>query len=109
MYGSNHAFISTAGYYSTTSELTAANGYVQGGSNLNNLTLSGSSGLIWTGSDNVWTATGAGFTAYYGVIYDVTVNSSLVACFDFAVGKSASNNGTFKITWNTTSGILKLE
>lgn len=61
-------------YADLTSELTTANGYTNGGQTLTSVTLNNSSGIItFDCADPSWTASGAGITARFAVIYDDTV------------------------------------
>lgn len=91
--------------YSTTNELATANGYTQGGMAIPSLAASGTNPRKLTGDPNVWTATGAGFTAYYAVIYDPDDSDQVIAEIDFGGAQTASGGGTFTITWHA-DGIL---
>lgn len=74
---------SPATYASINNELPTANGYTSGGFSVGVGTLSGGAGIATITFDVAnasWTASGAGFTARAGVLYNVTTGL-LVAYF----------------------------
>jgi len=88
-----------------TGELSTANGYTSGGASLASITWTKSGATVtWDAADTVFTATGAGITARYGVILDdSTASKDLVGyiLLDTApadVTATAGNTMTFQ--WN---------
>lgn len=73
----NDLTLASAIYGGLTSEHSNANGYTTGGEAITGVTWLESSGTVTFDCDNVvWTASGAGITARYAVIYkNATVNS----------------------------------
>jgi len=96
--------------YSTTNECPETGNYVRGGyafdHDLQSVTdVDGSNWDIFDiNEDAAWTT--ATITARYAQLYDATVPSKLVCCFDFGADKS-STAGTFKVVFNT-DGVIKL-
>jgi hypothetical protein len=107
LYNVSFAFTATDTTYSTTNELATANGYTQGAKALGAQAIAGTTTVKWTADPTVWTSSGAGFTAYFAVIWDDTNADHLVCCVDFGGAKTASGGGTFTITWDA-NGILSL-
>lgn len=65
---------SSTTYAGLTGEVANGNGYTTGGNSVTG-SLSGTTTVTFDTSDPaVWTATGAGFTARYGVLYEVSGN-----------------------------------
>jgi hypothetical protein len=106
LYDSNHAFTAGDTAYTTTNELTTAgaSNYVVGGATLANQAVTVSATTKWAGDNSAWT--GASFTAYHAVLYDVTNSSSLICSIDFGGAKTVAS-GTFTIAWNA-AGIITL-
>ena len=94
-----------------TNELSTANGYTAGGATLSGVTWGHSSGTAtFDDTGNVqWTASDAGITARYAILYSSTADK-LVAyiLLDSApADKTATAGNTFTVTWNG-SGIFTL-
>ena len=107
LYNNSFTPAATNATYSTTNELATANGYTQGGATLT-LSADGTTTRALKATASVWTATGAGFTAYHARVYDTSNSNHVVAEFDFGGARAASGGGTFTITWDTTGGILNI-
>jgi hypothetical protein len=70
---SNLNTATTAGYASVTSEVTEANGYLQGTKAVTSPSWTETSGTCdWDVADIVWTASGGSITARFAGIYDDT-------------------------------------
>ena len=68
-----------AAAYSTTNEVATAYGYTQGGININQLTLSGTTTVTVDNSASiVWTASGGSIVARYAAIYE---NAGKFLCY----------------------------
>jgi len=64
-----------------TNEVANGNGYTTGGVTLTGVTWTNSSGTItFDCADPSWTASGAGFTARYAVIYDLSAAGQALLC-----------------------------
>ena len=95
-----------------TNEHANANGYVTGGRDLDNVTVTNTSGVIKFDADNeVFTASGGPITARFGVIYDDTVaGDPLVGVFLLdatPADVTATDGNTLTLAWNA-SGIFTL-
>jgi hypothetical protein len=96
--------------YSTTNECPETGNYVHGGFAFTNTNLSVADvdasnwALFDITEDAQWTT--ATITAAYAQLYNATVASKLICCFDFG-GDKSSTSGTFKVVFST-SGVLKL-
>jgi len=108
LYNVSFAFVAGDTVYSTTNELPTANGYTQGGIALTTKTITGTTTVAWKADPSTWSASGAGLTAYFAVIYDTSNSNRLIACIDFGGAKTFAAGGIFTITWNSTTGILNL-
>jgi hypothetical protein len=97
--------------YSTDDEVSeSGTGYTHGGYAFTNTNQSvtdvdASNWDIFDINEDASWAT-ATITARYAQLYDASVTSKLVCCFDFGADKS-STAGTFKVVFNA-SGVLKL-
>lgn len=107
LYLNTFSFVATETTYATTNEVAEANGYLRGVKALAGQAISGTTTKIWTATPTQWTATGAGFTARFAVIFDSTNSNHLICCIDFGADKTASGGGTFTITWDA-GGIISL-
>jgi hypothetical protein len=77
------ATLTPATYVTINNELTTANGYTATGVACSSPTLTGGAGtatITWDVADATWTASGAGFTARAGVIYDSTSGHLIAYC-----------------------------
>lgn len=95
-----------------TNELSTANGYTAGGETLGSVTWNRSGGTVTFGAaDTVWTASGAGITARYAVLYDDTAASDELVCYILLdttpADVTATAGNTLTLAWNG-SGILTL-
>jgi hypothetical protein len=87
-------------------EITAGNGYTAGGGTTT-ITVSETSGTTTiSGSQVVFTASGAMATFRYAVLYNDTtstpVNKPLVAWWDYGAGVSLASGETFTVKFNNT-------
>lgn len=103
LYNNSHAFTATDTVYSATNEVSGT-GYTAGGTALSGQSISGTTTVTWDATDTAWS--GATFSAYHAVIYDVTNTNSLVCSIDFG-GVQTVTSGTFTIQWHA-NGILQL-
>ncbi len=108
MYDNSFSFVASQTAYNSTHELATANGYTQGGEAITNKAVSGTTTVAWTADPTQWTATGAGFTAYFALVYSSTNSNHPICCIDFGGAKTASGGGTFTITWDAVNGILNI-
>jgi hypothetical protein len=96
-----------------TEELATANGYTAGGATLvcSAPTYdSATNEMRLDATDPSWTATGAGITARYAIIYKSTGTSStspLIAYIDFGADNTAAAGSTFTIVFDAT-GVAKI-
>lgn len=100
---------SSTSYAGVSNEVSNANGYSTGGVSLGSLTLSGTSTItVDNATDAVWTASGAGITARYAVIYE---NGGDVLCYclldSTPADVTATAGNTLTVAFNA-SGIFTL-
>jgi hypothetical protein len=91
-----------------TSDLPTANGYTAGG-NACTVTSSAQTGgtykLVLT-SPAVWTATGAGFTFRYAILWNATTNQP-VGAWDYGSSQAVAVGETVTVTLDGTNGVFQ--
>lgn len=104
---SNAATLTTTDSASVTSEHAAGNGYTAGGNALTTVSWTQTAGTATFDSDDVvWTASGAGMTFRFGVVYSTTAAATDLVCmttFDNTpadISVSAGNSFTVQINAN---------
>jgi hypothetical protein len=108
----NSSFSVATTTYSTTNELSTANGYTQGGATLANITLGESSNVVTFDADNVvWTASGGSIAARYAVIYNNTDGAKTILAYCLLdttpADVTATTGNTLTVTINA-AGILTI-
>lgn len=94
-------------------EVANGNGYTTGGISVGTITGSQTSGTfkLVGGTDPVWTASGAGFTARYAVLYNDTPTSPadpLIGWWDYGSSVTLAAGETLTVDLDQTNGILTL-
>ena len=94
-------------------EVSNGNGYTTGGISVGTITGAQTSGTfkLTGGTDPVWTASGAGFTARYAVLYNDTPTSPakpLIGWWDYGSSVTLASGETFTVDLDQTNGILTL-
>jgi flagellar capping protein FliD len=94
-------------------EVANGNGYTTGGISVGTITGAQTSGTfkLVGGTDPVWTASGAGFTARYAVLYNDTPTSPadpLIGWWDYGSSVTLAAGETFTVDLDQTNGILTL-
>jgi hypothetical protein len=94
-------------------EVANGNGYTTGGISVGTITGAQTSGTfkLTGGTDPVWTASGAGFTARYAVLYNDTPTSPadpLIGWWDYGSSVTLAAGETFTVDLDQTNGILTL-
>lgn len=93
-------------------DLTTSGGYTAGGNTCAITSSTQTSGTykLVLASPAMWTATGAGFTFRYAVLYDATASNALVGYWDYgsSVVMSGTNGDTFTVTLDGTNGTFTL-
>lgn len=109
LFDNSGSFSAADATYGTTNELATANGYTQGGQSVGTKTVTGTTTVAWKiSAATVWTATGAGFTAYHAKLYSSTNSNRLIAHINFGGAQTASGGGTFTINWDGTNGVFNV-
>lgn len=107
----NTAPVATNGVKADLTEISAGNGYPAGGT-ATTITTSRSTGTSKiTGSDVVFTATGAVGPFRYAVLYNDTPSSPadpLISWWDYGSSISLANGETFTVDFDATNGIFQL-
>jgi hypothetical protein len=94
-----------------TSDLATGNGYTAGGNAATTVTHAVTTGTykLVLNSPATWTASGAGFTFRYAILYDSTTNVP-VGYWDYGsnVVMSGTNADTFTVTLDATNGVFQV-
>jgi hypothetical protein len=91
-----------------TTDLATANGYTAGGNAAAVSTATQTTGtykLVLT-SPTAWTATGAGFTFRYAILWDTTT-STPVAYWDYGASQAVAAGETVTVTLDATNGVFQ--
>ena len=91
-----------------TTDLTTGNGYTAGG-NACTVTSSAQTGGTYKlvlGSPAVWTATGAGFTFRYAILWNATTNQP-VGAWDYGSSQAVAVGETVTVTLDGTNGVFQ--
>ena len=91
-----------------TTDLATAGGYTAGGNAATITSATQTAGtykLVLT-SPAVWTATGAGFTFRYAILWDSTTNTP-VAYWDYGSSQAVAAGNTVTVTLDATNGVFQ--
>jgi hypothetical protein len=91
-----------------SSDLATGNGYTAGG-NTCSVTSSSQTGGTYKlvlGSPAVWTATGAGFTFRYAILWNATTNQP-VGAWDYGSSQAVAVGETVTVTLDGTNGVFQ--
>ncbi|CAB4126733.1 hypothetical protein UFOVP254_41 [uncultured Caudovirales phage] len=91
-----------------TTDLATANGYTAGGNAVTVTSAAQTAGtfkLVLT-SPAAWTATGAGFTFRYAILWDSTT-STPVAYWDYGSSQAVAATETVTVTLDATNGVFQ--
>jgi hypothetical protein len=91
-----------------TTDLATANGYTAGGNATATTTSAASGGTykLVLVSPAVWTATGAGFTFRYAILYDSTTNIP-IGYWDYGSSQAVAAGETVTVTLDGTNGVFQ--
>lgn len=94
-------------------QVANGNGYTTGGISVGTITGTQTSGTfkLTGGTDPVWTASSAGFTARYAVLYNDTPTSPtdpLIGWWDYGSSVTLAAGETFTVDLDQANGILTL-
>jgi hypothetical protein len=94
-----------------TTDLATGAGYTQGGNTCTTTSSSNTAGVykLVLASPTLWTASGAGFTFRYAILWDSTT-STPVGYWDYGsnVVMNGANGDTFTITLDATNGVFSV-
>lgn len=102
---------SNTSFSGLTGEVANGNGYTTGGITLANVTVTRSGATTTLDADPVvWTASGAGITARYAVIYSSTADRVLAYFLldDTPADVVITDGNTLTINWHASNGILTI-
>lgn len=91
-----------------TTDLATGNGYTAGGNaaTTSTATQTGGTYKLVLNSPAVWTATGAGFTFRYAILWDSTT-STPVAYWDYGSSQAVAAGETVTVTLDATNGVFQ--
>lgn len=91
-----------------TTDLATGGGYTAGGNAASTTTATQTSGTykLVLASPSVWTATGAGFTFRYAILWDSTT-STPVAYWDYGSSQAVAAGETVTVTLDATNGVFQ--
>lgn len=109
----NTAPLVTDSLLGNITQVANGNGYTTGGISVGTITGAQTSGTfkLTGGTDPVWTASGAGFTARYAVLYNDTPTSPadpLIGWWDYGSSVTLAAGETFTVDLDQVNGILTL-
>jgi len=92
-----------------TTDLATANGYTAGGNTCTTTSATQSGGIykLVLASPAVWTATGAGFTFRYAILYNSTTNQP-VGAWDYGSSQVVAAAETVTVTLDGTNGVFQV-
>lgn len=91
-----------------TTDLATGGGYTAGGNAASTTSAAQSGGTfkLVLASPSVWTATGAGFTFRYAILWDSTT-STPVAYWDYGSSQAVAAGETVTVTLDATNGVFQ--
>ena len=91
-----------------TTDLATGGGYTAGGNAASITSAAQTAGTykLVLASPSVWTATGAGFTFRYAILWDSTT-STPVAYWDYGSSKAVAAGETVTVTLDATNGVFQ--
>jgi hypothetical protein len=91
-----------------TTDLATGNGYTAGGNAATVVTATQTAGTykLVLSSPTAWTATGAGFTFRYAILWDSTT-STPVAYWDYGSSQAVAAGETVTVTLDATNGVFQ--
>tara|TARA_R110000868_G_scaffold186026_1_gene428213 strand:- start:601 stop:1017 length:417 start_codon:yes stop_codon:yes gene_type:complete len=92
-----------------TSDLPTAGGYTAGGNDATLVSSSAVSGIfkLVLNSPAIWTATGAGFTYRYAILYNSTLNVP-IGCWDYGSSQLVTASETVQIVLDAINGVFQI-
>jgi hypothetical protein len=95
-------------FTSGTTDLATGGGYTAGGNAASITSAAQTSGTykLVLASPSVWTATGAGFTFRYAILWDSTT-STPVAYWDYGSSQAVAAGETVTVTLDATNGVFQ--
>lgn len=100
--------IADTSFVAGTTDLATAGGYTAGGNAATLVSASQTAGTykLVLNSPSVWTATGAGFTFRYAILWDSTT-STPVAYWDYGSSQVVAVGETVTVTLDGTNGVFQ--
>ena len=92
-----------------TSDLATAGGYTAGGNTCTTTSSSQTGGIfkLVLASPATWTATGAGFTYRYAILYNSTLNVP-IGCWDYGSSQLVTASETVQIVLDAINGVFQI-
>lgn len=106
---SNTINLTNTTFVAGTTDLATANGYTAGGNTCTTTSSSQTGGVfkLILGSPSIWTATGAGFTFRYAILYNSTLNVP-IGSWDYGASQTPTNGETLQIVLDPTNGVFQV-
>lgn len=100
--------VADTSFVAGTTDLATAGGYTAGGNTATVSTATQTAGTykLVLASPTAWTATGAGFTFRYAILYDFT-NLIPVAYWDYGASQAVAAGETVTVTLDATNGVFQ--
>lgn len=95
-------------FVSGTTDLPTAGGYTAGGATVSVTSASQAAGVfkLVLASPPAWTATGAGFTFRYAIMWNATTNTP-VAYWDYGASQVVATGDTVTVTLDAANGVFQ--
>lgn len=103
----HNAYLASGGQWTSSNELATAGGYTVAGVAVTPKAETFSSNVVTFTSSGTPNWTSASFSAYGCLVYDTTIASKWVYCWNYFGGVQTVTSGTFTINWNA-SGIFTI-
>lgn len=101
--------LANTAFVAGTTDLATANGYTAGGNTCTTTSSSQTAGLfkLVLASPAIWTATGAGFTYRYAILYNSTLNIP-IGSWDYGSSQIVTAGETVQVVLDAVNGVFQV-